>query len=50
VFIKLESKYASKDEIELVVFKVLWKLLLTVRVLGLLLLYGYPKAHYPYGY
>lgn len=36
MFIKLESKYASKEKIELAVFKVLQKLLLAVRVLGLL--------------
>jgi hypothetical protein len=36
VFIKLGSKQASKDEIGLVVFKVLRKLLLTVWILGLL--------------
>jgi hypothetical protein len=36
VFIKLGPKHASKDEIKLVVFKVLGEILLTVQVLGLL--------------
>jgi hypothetical protein len=37
VFIKLGQKHASKDEIELAVFKVLGEFLLGVRDLGLLL-------------
>jgi hypothetical protein len=36
VFIKLGPKHASKDEIELSVFKVLEELLLAFQVLGLL--------------
>jgi hypothetical protein len=35
VFIKLGPKHASKDEIELAVFEVIWELLLVVRVFGL---------------
>jgi hypothetical protein len=37
MFIKLGPKYASKDEIELVVFEVFGEFRLGVRVLGLLL-------------
>jgi hypothetical protein len=36
VFIKLGPKHASKDEIKLVVFKVLGEILLAVQVLGFL--------------
>jgi hypothetical protein len=37
VFIKLGPKHASKDEIELAIFRVLGEFLLVVRDLGLLL-------------
>jgi hypothetical protein len=44
IFIKLEPKHASKDEIELVVFEVLGEFRLGVRDLGLLLEYSVPSS------